>query len=410
MDIYNDMTLSEKISCFVDGELSTDESTNLFYELANKPEYQNELRQMLLIKNTFKNTMISAPVNLKSNVLKNTVNKDSYYSKLANALSLLITYILSKGSLTYAGIGILTLTAMILISDSIDNNSPNQSTNSMLLNTNIPDISSKEILTQNPKQDNNIINTDSKTKENQLAHSAYTTNNPNIKHRFTDIKIDNIYAQKINDNTNNISEQVIENINHSDFTKNNYTNFDFDKSGASEIYYNNSNNRFLNKISLSLKKFDGTSFPNFNLPNQNSDILNNFSLALNYNIDYNQSIGLVLGFENFLMNYNKLEGDILYNYRQNYNTQWLGLQYNYTLDQIAESGLRPNLNLIAGATNIGPILKIGAGVTYHINDYFSLTAGVESGWLFYSNNGNLINGDLYNTQKIGYNIGLNLGL
>jgi len=403
MNNYNDMTIPEKLTCFVDGELAPDESGNLFYELAQNPEYQEELRQLVLMKNTFKNSMVSAPPALKSNVMKKTVYRDSPFTKLANAVALLISFILSKNSLTYAGMGLLAITAIFLLSDNKDAESPKQAFNNEIQNEKvIPEVSSKEVISNNlssmlaSDSDKSII------KKSTLSGNKVNSHKNEVKN--------NLPKELGTIESENPTQLQVEKVLLSGYEESDYFTTNFPGTNSSNIYYSSKFSRFLNKLSFSIKKFDGNSTPNFNLGNSSETMFNNVSIGLNYNIDYNQSVGLVIGFENFLMDFEKYEGDILYNYRQSYNTQWLGLQYSYTMNQMGESGIRPNLNVLAGATSIGPIFKLGAGITYHISDYFSVSGGIESGWLFYSNNGGLDNSTLFNTHKLGYNIGFNLGL
>lgn len=403
MNNYNNMTISEKLTCFVDGELAPEEGGDLFFELAKNPEYQEELRQLVLMKNTFKNSIVAAPPALKSSVMKKTIYRDSPYVKLANAVALLLSFVLTKSSLTYAGIGLIAITSIFLLKEFDSKESPKQANNNFTkIEKSIPVVNSKEVLADNLSKNNpassGLVN-------NKIA-SNYKDNSKKIlinENAIVESESSNTFVDNVNLNT-------LDEISYSSLVNSDYFNINLLGKKSTNLSYNNSFNRFLNKLSFSFKKFDGNSTPNFNLGNSSDNLFNNMSIGLNYNIDYNHSIGLAIGFENFLMDFDKYEGDILFNYRQSYNTQWLGIQYAYTLEQIGESGIRPNLNLLAGATNVGPILKLGAGITYHVSDYFSITGGIESGWLFYTNNGGLDNSKWFNTHKLGYNFGINMGL
>jgi len=403
MNNDNNMTISEKLTCFVDGELAPDESGHLFFELAKHPEYQEELRQLVLMKNTFKNFMVAAPPALKSNVMKKTIYRDSPYIKLANAVALLLSFILTKNSLTYAGMGLIAIASIFLLREYDSNKTPKQVDNNLnKIEKSIPIVNSNEVLVDKSIRNNNSSTNYLDTKIDKKVAKG-SKNIPSYKH--STIEVETINAEIAENNLNSIDEVSYSSLENSDYF---FLNLPGTKS--TNLSYNNNFSRFLNKLSFSFKKFDGNSTPNFNLGNSSDNIFNNMSIGLNYNIDYNHSIGLAIGFENFLMDFDKYEGDILYNYRQSYNTQWLGLQYSYNMDQMGETGIRPSMNVLAGATNVGPILKLGAGITYHISDYFSISGGIESGWLFYSNNGEIDNSKWFNTHKLGYNVGFNLGL
>lgn len=406
MNNYNDMTISEKLTCFVDGELAPEESGDLFIELAKNPEYQEELRRLVLIKNTFKNSIVSTPPALKSNILKRTVYRESPLVKLSNAVAMLIGFVLSKNSLNYAGLGLITLSTIFLVSDIEKSNYPySHVKNNFQIERIFPEVKSREI---KPEISGNL-NSNSIDLSKELIVSNFS-NKPHTK----------ISATSEDNNLNFIPSKIIEKdsksfshfdvVNFSELENSDYFDLNLPFEKTSNIYYKDGLGRFLNKLSISFKKFDGNSSPNFNLGNNSETIFNNMSIALNYRLDYYQSFGLIVGFENFLMDFERYEGDILYNYRQSYNTQWFGLQYSLTTDQLGESGIRPNFNLLAGATYVGPIFKLGAGITYHVNDYFAINGGIESGWLFYTNNGALSNSTWFNTHKLGYNIGFDIGL
>lgn len=406
MNDYNDMTISEKLTCFVDGELAPEESGDLFIELAKNPEYQEELRQLVLIKNTFKNSIVSTPPALKSNVMKRTVYRESPLVKLSNAVAMLIGFALSKNSLNYAGLGLIALSTIFLVSDIEKSNYPNNYVkNNFQIERMVPEVKSREI---KPEISSNL-NSNSIDFNNKLVVSNLS-NKPNTKISATteDINSDFIPSKIIDKDSKSISHFDV--VNFSEWENSDYFDLNIPFEKSPNIYYKDAIGRFLNKLSISVKKFDGNSSPNFNIGTNTETIFNNISLALNYKLDYYHSFGIIVGFENFLMDFEKYEGEILYNYRQSYNTQWFGLQYSLTTDQLGESGIRPNFNLLAGATNVGPIIKLGAGITYHVSDYFAINGGIESGWLFYPNNGGLSNSTWFNTHKFGYNIGFDIGL
>lgn len=422
MNDNNNMTCSEKLNCFVDGELPPEESGDLFYELAGSPELQEELRQLIAIKNTLKNSILTAPLDLKADVLKRTVYKETNYQKLANAVALLVSFFMTKSSLTYIGGSVVALIAFGLISDShnIDTlKNKDQSYNTNVTNpiykNNIPEVNSKEIRDEHLLIDNQSIN----NHKNNILSQNNDVNVLNSRERSKlfaaskddDVKpVKNTEEQQYNSMNKEDNNKLINVIDFSNPYKNIYFNNEFPTKKNTAIMFNNAYSRLLNNFSFSLKKFDGTSYPNLDLNNSNETIFNNISIGLNYNLDHNQSIGLAVGFENYQMSFDKIENDILYNYQQSYNAQWLAVQYNYTMDMLGESGLRPNFNSVLGTTNIGPIVKLGAGLTYVANDYFAVTAGLEAGWLFYTNNGTMSNSKWFTTNKLSYNIGFNIGL
>ena len=402
-DMYqeNYMGASERLTAFLDGELPQEDTGTLFYELANNPELQDEMKELLLIRNTFKNTMITPPEFLKSKVMQRTVFAGNPFGKYIRNASAAIALFYSKTAVSIYSIAFLGILAYYFFgnqSSRYENNITSipvtESIESNLNGSTNPDIGSLFA-------DNYFNQTPQKT---QIVKRSYSAG------RIT---------KAINNQTNDVSEIIATQPIVDDITK--IEASDFSSSvpfglGISESEFNYQpgqqllNNRFLEKFSISLRSFNGSSTPSFDLGKENPSILNNFSIGLNYNIDNHHVIGFVYGMENFLMDFEKYEGDILYSYRQSYNTQWIALYYSYIFNEIGGSGFRPELNLLAGGTNIGPVIKLGGGLSYYLTDYLTLRAGIESGWLIYPNNGLNSGSSWFSTNKIGYNFGVNIGL
>jgi hypothetical protein len=164
--------------------------------------------------------------------------------------------------------------------------------------------------------------------------------------------------------------------------------------------------RILNDFSISLKTFNGASFPSFDVSRYNEPIVNNFSIGINYKINKNHYIGLAYGQENFLMQFDQQEGEIIYTYNQSFNSNWVAGTYKYAFPQIANSGVFPEINILAGATQVGPIVKLGSGVGYLVADNFMFNVGVEYSLLSYPTHGDWSGGKWYYTHKLGYNFGI----
>ncbi len=395
------MTTKEKLSAFVDGELQPEDSGNLFYEIASNQELQNELRELILIKNALKNLSVTPPTYLKDNILNRTVYSNNLYTKLIGTLVLLWNFILghklSIASLLILFSGIIYFT--FIKNDDIKNN---HLTEDKINLSQIPEVSSLAI--NQPNEKINYLN-DKKINKQPLksTNPSNSSNNQNIirSNQYENLMLDkeNIKLQNDNIYLINKSNYDFSNANILRFGKNNDNFFSL-----------NSKNRFLNKFSFNFRNFDGISYPNFVIENSENTLIKNFSIGLTYHINFNHSIGICIANENFLMEFTRYDNDILYNYKQNVDLFWYGLTYNYLFDELFDTGFRPDVSFIGGINKLGPIIKVGTGLNYYFTDYFSMRLGIEAGTFIFSNGDKTENNKIFSTTKIGYNLGLNIGL
>lgn len=394
------MTTKEKLSAFVDGELQPEDTGNLFYEIASNQELQNELRELILIKNALKNLSVTPPAYLKDNILNRTVYSNNLYTKLISSLILLWNFILnhklSMASLIILFSGITYFT--FFNKDELKNN--NLSDNKEL--SQIPEVSSIAI---NPT--NEIIDN---FNDKKLIKQPVTSNN-------TAISSDNQNIAKTNKDENLMFDKEYNELQKDNIYLINQSNYDLSNANILRFGKNNDNyfsvnykNRFLNKFSFNIRSFDGISYPNFVIENSENTLVKNFSIGLTYHINFNHSIGICIANENFLMEFTRYEDDILYNYKQNVDLFWYGLTYNYLFDELFDTGFRPDLNFVGGLNKLGPIFKIGTGLNYYFTDYFSIRLGIDVGTFLFSNGDKTENNKIFSTTKIGYNLGLNIGL
>ena len=395
------MTTKEKLSAFVDGELQPEDTGNLFYEIASNQELQNELRELILIKNALKNLSVTPPAYIKNNILNNTVYSDNIFIKIVSSLALLWNFILSHKLSTASLIIIFSgITYFSLIKNNeIKKNNLTENKKEL---SQIPEISSFAINQPNEITDNlndkKLIKHPLKSKN--LKNYSYNQNIINSEH------YENLILDKENIDQQNYNFYSIYPSNY-DLLNPNISRFG---NSNDHLFNVNSKNRFLNKFSFNLRNFDGISYPNFVIENSKNTLIKNFSVGLTYHINFNHSIGICIANENFLMEFTRYEGDILYNYKQNVDLFWYGLIYNYMFDELYNTGFRPDVSFVSGLNKLGPIIKIGTGLNYYFTDYFSIRLGLDAGTFIFSNGDKTDNNKIFTTTKIGYNLGLNIGL
>jgi hypothetical protein len=410
------MNPSERLTAFLDGELTQEEAGTLFYELAQNSELQDEMRQLVTIRNTFRNSMLVPPDILKSKIFKRAGFADNAMSGLSKTAAVLAGLFYSRSAVTAVAVVTLGILSYIMISTNLGINEPEKGITMKTASLKIPVSSSTE-------KTDAVYNNHSKTvSENGIekavivSKNKFTVNRNDKTGRFfktenekTNNNSDLVLASKDKDNTKDTQNQI------NDITNSMMVNNDglFVNLSKFNNKLFNSNpfdlHRLLERVNFELRTFYGNSTPNFNLSKDNVSLLNNFSLGVTYTLNDHNTIGVAFGFENFLMSFDKYDGDILYTYRQSYNSEWLAATYQYSWDEIESTNIRPQINVLVGGTKVGPVLKIGTGVSWYLTDNFALMLGFESGWLIYPNKSDWIQGEWFSTNKKGVLVGLKVG-
>ncbi len=397
------MDASEKLTAFIDGELPNEEYGSLFYELAKNTELQDELSELIMIKSTFHNKLSIAPQILKNSIM----------DKVGLGIPTLVERLLSPTLMTtfFSGqwLRFAALSSLIMFFGIVPLNQDNTMSNRFaqqlsmvdepISQANIPVVSSTDM--SNEVQSNTKVNTLSPAKTGTLA-----SREPIFTDRVMPLKPDDIVIE-----LEEKSKEIFLPIENSKAHPNNYyrlsgVNGNFNKVDIQTTLLG----RFLNDFSIGVKTFNGASFPNFDVSGYNEPIVNNFSIVINYKINKKHHIGLAYGQENFLMQFDQQEGEIIYTYNQSFNSNWVAGTYKYAFPQIANSGVCPEVSILVGATQVGPVVKLGSGIAYLVTDNFILNLGIEYSLLSYPTHGDWRNGQWFFTHKLGYSFGIGLNL
>lgn len=396
----------EKLTAFVDGELSKEELGNLFYELAQNPDMQEELNQLILIKNTFRNKQIPAPDFLKSKVMAKVGLANPTFLERILSPAFYSAFFAGSWLKTASVTSVILLIGLVMLSKFDDLKNSEEQRQILLTKGNskssLPIVSSySDNGIENVKSTNNSITfaghknvlavnkipkskSQSSLQQETLEELTPSQNNDAIDSQFNRSTIDN-------------SSQYSTNF----FGLKNITHI-----GMLIPQTNDGLGRFLSDLSVNLRYFNGASFPSFDMANNNQPIVNNFSIGINYKISPNHYIGFAYGQENFLMKFDQQEGEIIYTYNQSFNSTWLAGTYKYVFSEIGNLNLYPELNVLLGASQVGPIAKFGGGVGFFVTDNLTLNLGSEYSLMVYPTRGDWAKGDWYSTHKFGYNIGL----
>lgn len=409
---FNDkMNYSEKITEFIDGELTQEESSELFTTLAQNPELQEELRQSILLKNMFHQELLTPP----------PISRTHVYAKLnlhrgAVILSFLITAFLNFRKLfmnpafssALIGIGLFTLGLFMTSSnEQVKSNSSKNSSTEMAIErsdikksmnsvnqANVPIISSAlipekmitpkkivPIFKENLSEEPNIV--PNKLSDNSLLNSNINQNSGNSGENlfgFYEIGLSNPYINKQNIIIPKSSRNFLSSIGY-------------------EI------SSILESISLSISKTNSISSINLDLDPLSNPLLNNYSIALSYTMNKNNVLSVELGQENFPQKFvGKINGyDAAIN--QVYTAQWFGISYQYNFGEISSLySLNPFSKILVSGTSIGPYLKGSLGLSYQLTDKIALHGALEASRLAYS-----FQSTWFNTDKYGFIYGVKIG-
>lgn len=414
-----DLTPSEQLTAFLDGELTTDEASTLFYSLAQNPELQEEMRQQIAIKNTFKANLVIPPELLHAKILDKTGLSDDSGFTAFGKLGQSFKWLLSKRA-AWISTGIL-LIALLSWYLSLSNNSTvvHEIASSKLEKnnnaaTNYPIVSSRELKPNVNKMssDANRLISANKPSAHRVHNYSSSSDHSNSQSGFATINQTDNQTDSENRTApfDNVERRTSINkaMPYEAMASLNMRHRGYQVVPVSLL------NRSLENVSMNLK-FAGPFMkaPSFSIPNDNPSILDQFTLSFIYSLDNHHAFGIDLGRENYLMQFDKYYGDTLMNITQSYSAFWIGANYRYSFNPIESLGQSiPYVGVTTGANNVGAICKVDAGMKYYAFDGIAVIGGVEYGILLYKNDGQLfdINSSWYATSKLNVFLGFSFGV
>lgn len=398
------LSASEKLTAFLDGELDASESGSLFYEIAQNPDLQEEMKDLVQIRNSFRNAQIAPPPEMKNKIMAGVGLAVPIANAGRVAFGVMLMSFFKKNyvsimlGIALLSIGYYSFRSNSNLTENVENNSyPLISTESI---TQDQSIRNKRETGVNNNTNINIPPVIADPTDKIVESNKKSSSNQSI------INDENRKIENTFDEINSVKSTIHGNINPSQIA--NYNNHSINLSPDftslnSGLKMNLGN--ILSNISLQLRISNGKSYPNPEIAGNNA-FVNDFSISLMYGLNENNSLGIEFGRESFMMEFQGYEGDILYLYPQRYNAFNWGAFYQYRFNQlqIAES-LTPFARIYFGGTNVGPMSRISIGTNYILTHNVSLNAGFDYTALLYSHLGNY-----FNTNKISWSIGLSLGL
>ncbi len=407
-------TSSEKLSILLDGELKREESGTLFYELANDSELQEEFHEMVDLKNMFKDTNLTPPTGLHSNIIAGTGLAGESATRPAKSAS---GFLGSKVSLVLFSCltgAFITFLLMNNFGSGIDNiagaNIPaahqgatirgySQKSSVQPVGSNINGSSSinnsNNSNNSNNNAINNTINPDNKPARfaslpSDISDTEYNKSgigraaNPpigNPSSRPVSVVSDDIgtaseHLTSIGNSTGTKPRMI---VNHRDLSSNafNTVYVPMEELRQSRIHSDK-------EWAIALRGFTSNTMSDIEIKPLYNPGLNNFSISLMRDLGDNFSFGLEFGQENFIQQFSgEFKGRVA-NVKQNYLAFWGGAAARYMLDPVDWlDGVQPYGRLFFGSTYLGPLMKEEVGLQYFISKDFAMFFGVELSHLAY---------------------------
>ncbi len=120
-------------------------------------------------------------------------------------------------------------------------------------------------------------------------------------------------------------------------------------------------------------------------PIAGTNTLYTFDLSVNYFVNKNNALGFTLGSDNFPQEFSRIISGKEYTQIQNPQLYYLGLNYSYKFsDWFSQSYLLPYVDIMAGATKIGPMLRAQLGLNIPIFARLQANIGVGNSLLVYN--------------------------
>jgi len=419
------MTPSEKLHSILDGETAGIDTSEVFYELSNNPELQQEFLDLMKMKQLMSGAQEAPPEHLRRGILAGVGLGGSglwYYLQNSSMVAASTAFLSSKvGAAIVAGMVGVLATFMIMDDESTPSTQSAQTATSQQIE-NLT--SATPILIEIPV----VSSTNASSNSNSTSSSSTTIASTNTGNNNIVAKNENSnFVATTNDNepeSNNTSVQVSD----SPYLLASRSDEVYDQSATETINYNkeflpvsqsnqpsgfiiNPSNRISNYdseqqmlFSLQGKGITNNSLITPDMSTTEAPSINNIGIALMYSVSDEFAVGLEFGQEFFVRRVKTNSFNTEESMLDNQLTFWGGLKASYTFNDLQIiSNLRPTTTLLIGGTNTGWVTKASAGFIYDISNKLAMFGGPEWTTGIYQ-----FDSQFLSTHKWGFQYGLAL--
>ncbi len=398
MNEYDYISPSEQLSAFLDGELEPAESSRLFMDLAQDPDLQTEMQDMVNLRTGMQQLQSAPPQKAKDNIIA-TAGLGAAGGAAAGFLSRgLWQGLLTGKPLAMLLTGLVTAFTTLFV---IDYNEKNQPEAPLAQDFPPPPAAQSSFVAPAEPQQIKVVYVD---------RNVYVRPEEKISLK-SDIS-DNM-AENIEDNKDvqkgslllipagMFSKSSENNLSQNDELLN-FENYSGYKTLASTL----KGQDFWKDLAVQFRMQGqaARSFPETQLSSLSNPTLNNVAFALFYDIDSRNSIGLEIGQENFLQIYEGIEYGSAVSYEQNYIGFWIGASYKHVFDNIEPLfNLQPLAQVTLGGNIQGPVMKAMLGMQYNFENKIYIFGGLDGGTLLYK-----YQNEMFTSSKLGFSYGMSV--
>ncbi|MFP4543056.1 MAG: hypothetical protein ACLFQU_02390 [Candidatus Kapaibacterium sp.] len=403
------LTNSEKLIAFLDGELSGPDAEQLFFDMAQNPELQSEMREHVLIKNMYKGSMSQPPAALKQNILMSTGLASGGTTDTPAGGSSGSQGGFFAGKPFIAGMSaLLAFLGAYLIFNTADDNLQAELASKDLE----PLIQSFEDKSSD-RPEINYTEPASLTTAAPSEISQSLSAGTNKAANKAQASLNNPKTEKANDNVSlqpgmPVIQPEIAMLTYSNSRREQLSINTVERPQPNmPIEYRNYG-QYIRNFSLQFRY-------NFTNPINGNDVaplseptINNMGISLAYQFDENNSLGVEVGQENFMMNYSGKVDNIFVDENINYLGFWGGLYYQYDFGSVAEFdivNLQPFARILVGGTEVGPLIRPMIGAELIRTGKISVYGALEYTRLWY-----FFSGNTFNSDKAGLTAGIRVNL
>jgi hypothetical protein len=421
MENLNNYSNSELLTLYVDGELDQSHEAELFQAIAENDELQQELNELLSIKESVRNDVeaYTPPPELKQAVFErvgfvpeSTKPIVGFWNSFAGK------FLAPVGSAVLASI----VTAILILNfyEPEVQTAGNPSADKETVRNEIPSVSSSLAIDVNQAESSS--GSISSSEQNLATQSVLNSSNNNSTHALSTLNgnhssagalplarnSDDIALVPVDLTSESAQEEIYLVALSNSMIEISNTEIGYSHSSPSyteQSYESTKIYRDRNNIGLSLqiRGISTSNFPNIK-DEPNSTFFSDYCIAFFRPINDNLSYGIEVGNEVYNQKFFNEDFGALDRIEQSPSVMWVGLSFRGQLQEQIRflGGAQPYAQVTLGGSQMGPVCKSTIGLQYHVNN-LTLLCGLEGGFLAYQNQDRW-----YTSKKLGITYGVML--
>lgn len=353
------LTPSEKIIAFLDGELPESDTSELFNELSQDPELQEEMRQHTLLRGWMPKVLPPPPPYLKRRIA-GALGFSGITRTIRFAFLALLLVSVAGGAIYFG------------VNGTFKSNPTNVAANNNYY-------SKPAATASNPAPPELLSKEEASIAPVKSDRAGYRFVAKKSEGGFKEVAPEDLQA------LTPVAERAEPTDIDLSLTEDKEPALTRKRSLPYPIYLRNSKVlESLSNLSFSIRKVNSLSVPYLDLDAPGSSLIGDYILGLDYSLGNGDAIGVEVGNETISQVFSgKVKGSKAI-YKQVYRGFWGAALYRYTLPALAKGTITPQVSVGAGYYEMGPLCRASAGADYYLTDNFIISVRAESSMFFYS--------------------------